>query len=344
MDTGLCGLLRCLFWWAERYAIAPSFTALHARNGRKISRGFFDGEPSREGFDRTQVMLGYQIDHRIDDMWSVRQNLRYLSSQVKVDQIDQTGWQTGVGGGTDLLSRYYGGGNENLQALTIDNQAQAEFSTGPVTHTVLAGLDYQQRRTRNDWRFGAATAIDAFNPVYGDATVSGAYDMKATRGLRQTGLYIQDQVAFGGWRLSAGLRQDWLRSFNHNRLTDVEKGEGRAKLTGRAGLLYLFDSGIAPYVSYSTSFSPSLYTGADGSPLAPTEGRQYEAGVKYQPPGSRSLVTAALFDIEQRNVAVADSNTFIYYPVGTIRSRGLELSNCYFGERRNVTATLSHRF
>ncbi|MFP5512492.1 MAG: TonB-dependent siderophore receptor [Alphaproteobacteria bacterium] len=336
----------------ERYAIAPSLTArftedttltlmsyfqhdpeggthngvpadgaLYAHNGRKISRGFFDGEPSREGFDRTQAMLGYQIDHRIDDVWAVRQNLRYLSSQVKIDQVYQIGWV----GNTDRLSRFYGGGHENLQALTIDNQVQADFSTGPVTHTVLAGLDYQQRRTRNDWTFGAATSIDAYEPVYGYDAVTGAYAMKATRGLRQTGLYLQDQVALGGWRLSAGLRQDWLHSFVHNRLTDVEKGEGRAKLTGRAGLLYLFDNGIAPYVSYSTSFSPSLYTGADGSPLAPTEGRQYEAGVKYQPPGSRSLITAALFDIEQKNVAVADPNTFIYHPVGTIRSRGLEL-------------------
>ncbi|WP_207462298.1 TonB-dependent siderophore receptor [Azospirillum sp. SYSU D00513] len=347
----------------KRYAIAPSFTAelgedssltlmgyfqhdpeggthngvpaegtLFARNGRFIERGFFDGEPGRETFERTQRMVGYQFEHRFDDRLSVRQNLRYLDSDVRIDQIYQIGWA----GQSDLLSRYYGGGDESLQALTVDNQAQLELSTGPLRHTLLAGLDYQHRRTKNDWTFGSAASIDAFAPVYGSDGVTGAYGQKNTRRLNQIGVYLQDQIALDRWRLSFGGRYDWVETANLNRLTDVEKGENRGKLTGRAGLLYLFDSGLAPYASWSQSFSPNLYTGADGNPLEPTTGVQYEAGVKYQPPRSESLVSAALFHIEQDNVAVADPNTFVYRPVGTIRSRGLELEG-----RLQVTETFA---
>ncbi|MCY0656347.1 TonB-dependent receptor domain-containing protein, partial [Klebsiella pneumoniae] len=77
-----------------------------------------------------------------------------------------------------------------------------------------------------------------------------------------------------------------------------------AQFTGRAGLLYAFDNGISPYVSYSTSFDPNLYPGAPGAdPLKPTTGKQTEVGVKYQIPGGNTLLTLSWFDITQRNVA-----------------------------------------
>ncbi|WP_116300323.1 TonB-dependent receptor domain-containing protein, partial [Escherichia coli] len=71
-----------------------------------------------------------------------------------------------------------------------------------------------------------------------------------------------------------------------------------AQFTGRAGLLYAFDNGISPYVSYSTSFDPNLYPSAPGAdPLKPTTGKQTEVGVKYQIPGGNTLLTLSWFDI-----------------------------------------------
>lgn len=116
-----------------------------------------------------------------------------------------------------------------------------------------------------------------------------------------------------------------METSKHNRLTDRKNGENRRKFTGRAGQLYLFDNGIAPYLSYSEFFSPSLYTGADGNPPALTEGVRHEAGIEHQTPGAKSLFSAALLHIEQDNVAVRGPNTFIHRPVGTIRSRRVEL-------------------
>lgn len=336
----------------ERYAIAPSFTALlgedttltlqgmfqrdpeggthngvpaegslFARNGGFISRHFFDGEPGRETYERHQDMVGYQIDHRVDDTWTLRQNARYLDSSVDIDQIYQVGWV----GGTNTLARFYGGGSESLHAVAVDTQAQADFTTGAAAHTVVTGLDYHQCQSRNDWMFGAVPGLNAFSPVYGGTAVTAPTFMKNTRSLEQTGVYIQDQVALDGWRLTLGGRQDWVETSNHNRLAGTTASEERQKFTGRAGLLYLFDNGVAPYVSYSESFSPSLYVDAAGQPLEPSEGTQYEAGVKYQPPGSDSMVSAAVFHITQENVAVQDPLTFTFSPAGTIRSKGLEL-------------------
>ena len=299
----------------------PADGTLKPRNGHYIDRDFFDGEPGWEKYERDQKMLAYQLEHRFSDTWTARQNFRFVDSGVDIDQVYQIGWS----GSSNTLNRYYGGGHESLSAATVDNQLQADFNTGDVKHTLLGGLDYQTRKTKNDWMFGTITGINAFAPVYGNYSLSGVSYRKATRNLEQTGLYLQDQLAWNNWRLSLGGRQDWASTSNLNRLTNVELGEQRQKFTKRAGLLYLFDNGVAPYVSYAESFNPSLYTDAAGRPLKPTEGVQYETGIKYQPPGSQSMITAALFTIDQKNVAGQDPVTYVYSPAGTIRSRGLEL-------------------
>ncbi|MDF5946522.1 TonB-dependent receptor [Pseudomonas aeruginosa] len=90
------------------------------------------------------------------------------------------------------------------------------------------------------------------------------------------------------------------------------------------GALYLFDNGLAPYVSYSESFNPNAYSDASGTPLAPTEGKQWELGLKFQAPGSNSFYTASLFHITQENVASRNPRT-TYTSVGEVRSQGLEL-------------------
>jgi len=337
----------------ERYVIAPSLTAhftddtrltlmgyfqrdpeggthngvpaegtLYPHNGQYLPSDFFDGEPSLEKFDRTQNMVGYQFEHDFDDDLTFKQNFRFLDSDVDIDQIYQTGWD----GSTNNLKRAYYGGYESLRAFTVDNQLTGNFSTGSVDHTVIGGLDYQHRRSRTNYWYTAVSGINPWNPSYGNANVTfGTPYALATKTLEQTGVYVQDQLAYENWRLSLGAREDWVETDNLNRLTEKRTGEDRSKLTTRAGLLYLFDNGIAPYFNYSESFNPNLYADANGDPLAPTEGTQYEAGIKYQPKGRDMLFTASVFHIEQENVAIADPVTFVYSPAGTIKSQGIEL-------------------
>ena len=76
--------------------------------------------------------------------------------------------------------------------------------------------------------------------------------------------------------------------------------------------------------------------------LKPQEGRQYEAGIKWQPTGINALVTASVFDIEVSNLpnpaalAGADSQQ-----EGISKIRGAELeANALIGGLRidgNVT-------
>src|SRR5690606_38669404 len=130
--------------------------------------------------------------------------------------------------------------------------------------------------------------------------------------LKQTGFYVQDLMAWNQWRLTLGGRYDQVDI----RSTDQTSGNTSKlkdhQFSGRAGLLYLFDNGVAPYISYSTAFTPTNFIDASGNLLKPMEGVQWETGLKYQPVGTRDLYTLSLFNIEQKNVATKEQPTDPY--------------------------------
>ena len=234
------------------------------------------------------------------------------------------------------------GSRENIGAVALDNQLQADFRTGDVTHKLLVGLDYQ--RTRIDqvtFSGGSAPPLNIYAPVHG-----GAYDIPApyfdgiTR-LNQTGLYLQDQIKWGErWSLTLGGRYDDAESSVFSRLDGSTQRMRDHKFTSRAGLVYLHPSGWAPYLSYTESFAPTATIDpVSGNPFKPEGGKQYEAGVRYQPPGGKALYSAAVFDLKRNNYISYDAD-FVPKQTGEISVRGLELeATAELVPRLNFTAS-----
>ncbi|MBZ9558043.1 MULTISPECIES: TonB-dependent siderophore receptor [unclassified Modicisalibacter] len=293
-----------------------------SHNGRKIDNTFFDGEDDYDTFERYQRMVGYDLEHRFNDSLTARQKLRYLNADVELNQVYQYGWI----GESNELRRYYSGGRESLQAWTVDNQLEADFRGGGIEHTVLAGLDYQHRKNDVVWTSGSFPAIDPFDPHHGAEPIGEIGVTNDERhALTQTGVYLQDQMAIDRWRLTLGGRYDWVDIENTDHLTGNDSTLDDTQFSGRAGMLYLFDNGVAPYLSYNTAFTPTSFVDADGDLLEPMEGEQWETGMKYQPPGTRDRYSIALFRIDQENVATKEQPTDPYRSVGEIESRGVEL-------------------
>jgi iron complex outermembrane receptor protein len=142
----------------------------------------------------------------------------------------------------------------------------------------------------------------------------------------QVGLYAQDQIKFDRWVALLGVRHDWAdaltRDMLHGTATSSNSDQATSK---RAALLYKFDNGISPYIQYTESFQPIVGVNHYGQPYKPTTGQQEEVGIKYQP-NSKTLLTAAVFNLTQQNVRITDPNdAFNQIQVGEIRSRGVEL-------------------
>lgn len=267
----------------------PYEGAVVPRNGRKISNNFFDGEEDYDAYERTQRMFGYSLEHRFNDHVTGRQLLRYLNSDVVLNQAYGFGWTSAT---SNELTRYYSGSDESLQALTVDNQLEAHLSSGFMDHTVLFGVDYQQRENDVSWPSGAFPSINAFEPIYGSDPIVFYDPTREQHEIEQTGVYLQDQIAIDSWRFTLGGRYDWVSIDNANLNTDDSSSLSDTQFSGRAGVVYLFDNGVAPYLSYSTAFTPTSFVDESGNLLAPMEGEQWEAGLKVQPQGSLTTPTA----------------------------------------------------
>ena len=301
----------------------------------KIGRHTNLGDPDYEYYDRTYYALGYNFEHRFNDTWQFTQNLRYTKSDLAFQTIT-VGSYYQPGGPVDdegNASRLSTNVDEDISQFAVDNHFQADFISGNVSHTLLLGLDHQRSNTNYLAIFGFnVPPINVKDPVYGQPiarpgrdTAFYDYDQK----VRQTGLYVQDQMALDQWRLTLGGRQDWVRTdttyFNRD---GVSNGRHDQQFSGNAALSYVFDNGVVPYVSYAESFQPASNASVEPSgSLRPTEGKQWEMGIKYQPPGSSLLLSAAVYDLTQRNVAVTDNLGGI--PVttqnGEVKVQGLEL-------------------
>ena len=121
----------------------------------------------------------------------------------------------------------------------------------------------------------------------------------------------------------------WPLVFN-NRLGPSPSGND-SKFTGRAGLIYNFDNGLAPYASYSTSYNPIVGLNTAGGLLLPETAEQTEVGVKYQPVGLNTRFGAALFDLKRKNaLTTAPNNVLFQTQNGEVTSRGLERPCQYY--------------
>lgn len=308
-------------------------TLLPTLAGTHIPQEVDVGEPDFNRLDQDQWSLGYLFEHRVNDIWSVRQNLRYAELDVDYQQAYQAGYLTqNAADPSDpanyrILQRTGGGSQESIRAFTLDNQVQAQVRTGPVAHTLLAGLDYQ--RSRYDQRsFYSATVadLDLYNPVYGQPVTPGGTDVDTLTTLTQSGLYLQEQARIGSWALTLAGRYDSAKVATDDRLASSRSEQTDNALTGRAGVVYLHPSGWAPYASYATSFSPNTAVNPDtGKPFDPETGRQMELGVRYQPAGYKATYSAALFDLRRRDYITYEPGTFAAKQNGEVVVRGLEL-------------------
>ncbi|MDH1263099.1 TonB-dependent siderophore receptor [Pseudomonas sp. GD03944] len=289
------------------------------------------GDPDWEFYDKTFYALGYAFEHRLNDVWQFRQNLRYSKLELDNQIITAGGW-SGAVSDDGTVTRGANVYDENLSHFALDNNFQADFDTGALSHTLLIGLDYTRVNTDYRWLFGSAPTSNIITPVYGQdfsgVTYNAFQDYNQKR--RNTGLYLQDQIALDAWRLTLGGRWDRLDTdsvfYNAGGARDSRRD---SQFSGNAALAYVFESGFTPYISYAESFQAEaggIVDGAAGTGEAfePSTGKQYELGIKYQPPGSDMLFTAAVYDLKRQNI-VTTNTLGATEPLEEVEVRGFEL-------------------
>lgn len=281
-----------------------------------------EGDPRYSWVETKQSSFGYIFEHNFNDNWAVRQNLRYIKFDTEKHHIFSSYLED-----DRTLARTAKYTPERLNQLSADTHLQGRVRAGIAEHTLLLGVDWTRIALSGRNFDGPAPDLDLLAPFYGQPiTEPTELHENYTQKTEQLGVYLQDQIKIDDrWIVTLSGRRDRVKSVNTDRLTNTVTSQTDNKFSGRAGLTYLIGNGWAPYISYGESFLPTASVDAEGNPFRPSRGKQWEAGLKFQPEGSRSLFTAAVFDLRKSNVVTYDPQTFEGRQIGAIRSRGLEL-------------------
>lgn len=290
-------------------------TAAFYNSGYGVLSNVYEGDPAWNDFTQSQGRIGYEFEHRFTDVLTVRQNLRY--NAVDTD-IEYSGHYPD---GADL-KRYWGHYTETMKNFVVDNMAQFEFDTGAVRHTAVGGIDYAW----SDYDAGSGLSYVSVDDIKAmPVPHSGGQEMN------QLGVYLHDQMEWNDFTLFTSGRYDWVDTTSTAADYSTSKQKDSA-FSGRLGLSYQTEWGITPYVNYSTSFSPNIgfvyddVTSPVGRVARPTIATQKEIGVKYEIPNYNATVSAALFDIDQKDGVVFDASTGINKQRQLdLNSRGVEL-------------------
>lgn len=293
-------------------------------------------------WDRKNHAFGYEFEHRFNTTWTLQQNLRY----TELDRAETNVFPRVLLADGHSVTRLFYPRSSAWRGLQADTRLQASFNTGALNHHVLVGLDYADNKTTDRYPYAITPMpnLDLYAPVYGghEAIVPAAAPRKELYRLEQTGLYLQDQLKWDRWVVTAGLRHDRARNSNTRELpaagtSTLAYRQSASKTSGRLGGVYLFDSGWAPYVSYATSFAPTIGRDVFGELLKPSTGRQFEAGLRYQPDNASTVYTASVFNLVRKNVTTTSpQDPGATVQTGEVESQGVELE-----ARTNILRNLS---
>lgn len=290
-------------------------------------RDLYTGQDNWEDSDRKMWNIGVEISHEFDNGWTLSQGFRY-------EKLDWDYRNTYVGtyavvnpDGTFL--RGSGQFSESSKSLSLDTRLTGEVVTGALTHALLFGVDVRKYDAKETSQIQADTSLfDWTNPgAYIPAPNMTVGVQRGDITLKQIGLYAQDEISMGNWRGTVGLR--WDKAKQTGTQYDMPAAFDETEVTGHAGIAYVFDNGVMPYLRFATSFDPEGGLNENMKPLKPTKGYQWEAGVKYQPTAFDGLITASVYDLRQTNVkqwaGYSPEGYLLYRQIGEVKSRGLEL-------------------
>lgn len=307
-------------------------TQLPNRYGQ-IPTSTFISEPGWDRYDSESTSWGYLFSHQIDSAWTVRQNLRRSVSEVDYRTL-YTSFTANSALGRPARPVFNADNRTvlrdanwvlgNARMLLVDTQVEGKLHWGAAEHTVLAGMDVQRNHWgQQSWR-AVAPSIDVYAPVYGNFTPPSASALNRVPSVeqRQLGFYAQDQIKWGRFTATLGVRHDNAKSDTEGRPAAAADDKAWTK---RAGLTYQMDGGWAPYVGYSESFQPLGGANVYGVPFKPQRGEQWEAGVKWQPPGQGISAFAAVYQLREKNRKTTDpSNPLNSLQIGEVKVKGFE--------------------
>jgi catecholate siderophore receptor len=277
-----------------------------------------------------------KVEHDVNSKVKVRDQVRY-ANYVRDALITEAQIPAGVTLATPLssiqITRHEIGVDSVETYLDEQLDVTASVKTGFIQHDFVAGVEAGRETsdpTRPTWTNVPTTSLLDPNPnqvLTGTDTITTV--VKTTS--LTAAAYVLDSMKFGKhWDLTGGFRFD---RFSTDYTQSVAPAAAYNRIdempSWRAALVYKPVAIGSVYVAAGTSFNPSAETlalSASTAGLPPEKNRTYEAGTKWDLPGSRLSVRAAVFQTVKLNAREPDpTNSLLNVLAGTQRVNGAEV-------------------
>jgi iron complex outermembrane receptor protein len=217
---------------------------------------------------------------------------------------------------------------EKLTTNTVQVSLATAVNTGQALHRISFGLDRDETRDDGFMAFANMPFVMTdlttnVRPAWGEPAVPAKANQQQNRST-STVAYVQDQIQVGAWHLHGSLRHTRTEARDQYLDWGINNQSTNNKVTPRVGAVFDASDVVSVFAGYSEmSRVPfgSLFS------MAPKmeEAEQKELGIRIK--GWNGLsATAALFDIQRKNAAVADPlNTGFSVQTGVQQAKGLDL-------------------
>ncbi|PTT77409.1 MULTISPECIES: TonB-dependent siderophore receptor [unclassified Chryseobacterium] len=224
---------------------------------------------------------------------------------------------------------------------------RGSLKTGNITHKIIAGFDYGERKYNADFS-GYANGVyplNIYHPQYGvdPSTLPSAdfYTLNPSapfyndQGVKYTSYYAQDQIEMFnnklrltlGGRYTNGTTYAGYPFYSENNIVPKDKAD---EFTPRVGLSYSFKDDFSVYGVFDKTFAPQSGIGKNNTSITdPFKGQNIEFGLKKDWFNGKWNTTFAFYEIRRKNILVAgniNENNGIAFQVATgeQRARGFE--------------------
>lgn len=292
--------------------------------------------------DTTQKSRGLNVQWTqvLNDDWTLKALAAHSTAEVDQRGVFPLSYSDVGGFGSSMN---LGGARlwERLTSNAVQLSLATAIKSGNALHRLNFGLDHDQTRDEgfiafsNPFPFGQFpfSPLDGWftptdlsgsaRPAWFDPSVPASANQQQNRST-STVVYVQDQIQVGPWHLHASLRH------THTEAKDLYLGRGinnqstNNKITPRVGAVYDASDVVSVFAGYSEMSRVPFGSLFSTAPKM-EEAEQKELGLRIR--GWNGLsATAALFDIQRKNAAVADPlNTGFSVQTGVQQAKGLDL-------------------
>ena len=297
-----------------------------------LPRSEFLGDPlltSTYPNSQQRGMFGYDWTYNFTKDWSLTQRFRYVDEH-DFSSLSYLYLPIDIYGNATAENFW---GTQQFYSTVSNLDLKGKFDTGPLTHAVLIGADFNHTYSPVDTTIlGPTYNINIFHPIYGLSGFSfnspSNFPTYAGYNTQWQGVYGQDLISAldDSVHLLFGGRYDWAGGqtcygLTHDQAPASCSGYFDKAFSPRIGVVYQPMPWFSVYGSFSKGFSANNgVSQLSRQALPPEKGQQWEGGAKAEFFDKRLLATIAYFDILKSNIPYADPTN----PTNTLLIPGAE--------------------